>query len=138
MDEGGELKNEIWTDCRSERRIKLQFQGVGAHPWTLEGRNGLARCIYYRLVEDDRFSNKTILSEVQWCLNTMLPTSGFSAYQIVFGPNPADFFGWEDGGEDLLFAQDASLAGQFVNSGIYGRGPRNRPWRKWPTANFDG
>ena len=33
---------------------------------------------------------------------------------MVFGSNPADCFGWEDGDEDLLFAQDTSLAGQFV------------------------
>ena len=32
MDEGGEWKNEIRTDFRTERRIKLQFQGVGAPP----------------------------------------------------------------------------------------------------------
>ena len=44
----------------------------------------------------------------------MLSASGSSAYQRAFGSNPVDFFGWEDGGDDLLFAQDASLAGQFV------------------------
>ena len=33
MDEGGEWKDEIRTDLRAERRIKLQFHGVGAHPW---------------------------------------------------------------------------------------------------------
>ena len=44
----------------------------------------------------------------------MLSSSGFSAYQMVFGSNPVDFCGWEDGDEDLLFAQDSSLAGQFV------------------------
>ncbi len=44
----------------------------------------------------------------------MLSSSGFSANQKVFGSNPADFSGWEDGDGDLLFAQDTSLAGQFV------------------------
>ena len=44
----------------------------------------------------------------------MLSASGFSAYQMAFGPNPVDFFGWGDGDEDLLFAQDTSLAGQSV------------------------
>ena len=34
---------------------------------------------------------------------------------MVFGSNPADLFGWDDSEEDLLFAQDTSLAGQFVN-----------------------
>ena len=33
---------------------------------------------------------------------------------MAFGPNPVDSFVWGDGNEDLLFAQDASLAGQFV------------------------
>ena len=33
---------------------------------------------------------------------------------MVFGSNPADFFGWGNGDEDLLLAQDTSLAGQFV------------------------
>ena len=115
MDEGGERKNEVWADYCTERRIKLLFQGVGAHPWLLGRRNGLARGIYNRLVEDDRFSSEEILGEVQWRLNTMLATSGFSAYQMVFGSNPADLFGWGDSEEDLLFAQDASSAGQFVN-----------------------
>ena len=108
-------ENEVWTDYCSERCIKLLFQGAGAHPWLLERRNGLARGIYNRLVEDDRFSSEEILGEVQWRLNAMLSTSGFSAYQMVFGSNPADLFGWDDSEEDLSFAQDTSLAGQFVN-----------------------
>ena len=114
MDEGGEWKNEIRMDFCAERRLKLQFQEVGAHLWLLGRRNGLARGIYNRPIEDDRFSYTTILSEVQWCLNTMRSAGGFSAYQIVFGSNPVDFFGWEDGGEDLLFAQDTPQSGQFV------------------------
>ena len=56
MDEGGEWKNEIWADSCVERRIKLQFQGVGARLLLLERRNGLARGNYNRLIEDDRFS----------------------------------------------------------------------------------
>ena len=44
----------------------------------------------------------------------MVSASGFSAYQLVFGSNPADNFGWGDEDEDLLFAQDTSLSGQFV------------------------
>ena len=57
---------------------------------------------------------KTALAEAQWCLNPMLPDSGFSAYQMVFGYNLADLFGWQDGDVDLMFAQDTFLAGQFV------------------------
>ena len=66
MNEGGEWENELWADLRTERRVKVQFQGVGAHPWKLERRHGLARGIYNRLVEDYRFSNMPIPSEVQW------------------------------------------------------------------------
>ena len=82
MYEGGEWKNEIRADFRAERRIKLQFQCVGAHPWLLRRRNGLARGIYNRPIEDGRFMNKTILAEAQWCLNTMLSASGFPACHI--------------------------------------------------------
>ena len=109
MDEGGERENEVWADYCSERRTELFFQGVGAHPWLLERQNGLARGIYNRLIEDDRFSSGQILSEVQYCLNTMLSSCGFSAYHVVFGSNPADLFRWDDS-EDLL---DTSLAGQY-------------------------
>ena len=33
---------------------------------------------------------------------------------MVFGSNPLDLFGRGDAGGDLMFAQDTSLAGQFV------------------------
>ena len=62
----------------------------------LERRSGLARGIYDRLVEDDRFSSEKILGEVQWRLNTMPSPGGFSAYQTVFRSNPADLLGWDD------------------------------------------
>ena len=45
----------------------------------------------------------------------MLSSSGFSAYQMAAGSQLADLFGWDDSEEDLFFAQDTSLAGQFVN-----------------------
>ena len=44
----------------------------------------------------------------------MLATSGYSAYQMVSGCNPADNFGFGDDDEDLPAAQDTSLPGQFV------------------------
>ena len=62
---------------------------------------------------DDRFSGAQILAEVRWCLQTLISSSRFSAYRMVFGSNPVDLFEWEDKGEDLLFAQDTSVAGQF-------------------------
>ena len=48
---GGEWKKGLWRDLCVEPRIKLVIQGVGAHPWILERRNGLARGIYNRLKE---------------------------------------------------------------------------------------
>ena len=111
VDGGGEWENAIRTDSCAERRTKSQFQGVGTHPWLLGRRSGLARGIYNRLIEDGRFPNERMPSKVQWCLNTMRSASGFSAYQMAFGSNPVDFFGWEDGDEDILFARDTSLSG---------------------------
>ena len=93
---GGGWKDEIWADLRAERRLKLQFQGIGAHPWLLERRRCLARGIYNRLIENDRFPNRQILSEVQWCLDTAISTWQFLAYQMAFGSNPAILFGGED------------------------------------------
>ena len=88
--EGGESKHEIWTDLRAERRIKLQFQGAGAHPWLLERRNGFARMIYNRLIEDDRSPSRWIRVEVQSRVNSMICAGESSAYQMAFGTNAAD------------------------------------------------
>ena len=62
MDEGGEWKNDLWRDLCVERRIKLVSQGVGAHPWILERRNGLAPGIYNRLKEDRHYTGPQILT----------------------------------------------------------------------------
>ena len=59
MDEGG-WKNEVWADLCAERRIKLQFQGVGELQLELESRNGIARGIHTRLIEDGRFARRQI------------------------------------------------------------------------------
>ena len=58
--------------------------------------------------------NKAILAGAQWRLDSMLSDCGFSAYRAVCGHDPVDLFGREAGDEDLMFAQDTSLAGQFV------------------------
>ena len=63
---------------------------------------------------DDRFARWRILVEMRWRLNSLISAGGFSAYQMVLGPNPTDLFGWEVSDEDLMFARDTSLAGQFV------------------------
>ena len=48
-------------------------------------------------------------------LNTMISANGFSVYRMAFGSNPTELFGWEGTDEDLTFAQDASLTGQFAH-----------------------
>ena len=63
------MEDEIWTDLCSERRIKVRFQGAGAHLLILGRRNGYARGIYNRLVAGDPSSGRQILSDVQWRLN---------------------------------------------------------------------
>ena len=114
MGEGGERNDDLWVDLRADRYIKLQFQGVGAHPLSFERRAGRVRGIYKRMHFDGRYAGLQLISEVQFCMNALLSTNGISAYQPVFGSNPADNFGWGDEDEDLLFAQDTSPSGRFV------------------------
>ena len=114
---GGAWKPEAWMDLCAGRRIELQFQGTGARPRLLGRRCGLARGIYNRVNDDDRPTKKQNLSEVQWCLETIISAKGFSAYHTVFVSNPVDLFGWGDTNADLMFTQDASPAGQFVEQG---------------------
>ena len=114
MDEGGEWENDLRVDLCADRYIKLQYRGAGSHPWILERRNGLKRGIYNRVKADGRYAGRQPITEIQFCLNAMLASNGFAAYQMVFGSNPADNFGWGDEDEDLLFAQDTSPSAQFV------------------------
>ena len=114
VDEGGEWENELWTELRPDRRIKLLFQCVGAHPKVVGRRNGIAHRIYNRLRSDDRFPGEQILAEVQWCLNTLISEGGFSTYQMVFGSNPVDPCGRGDKDEESVSTQDPSLSGQVA------------------------
>ena len=86
MDEGGEWKHEVWADFCADRQIKLFSQGVGAHPWILERRNGLARGIYNRIRSDGRFSGKRILAVVHWRSDTLISATGNSAFQLALAP----------------------------------------------------
>ena len=63
---------------------------------------------------DGRYAGRQLITGIQFCLNTMLASNGFSAYLIAVGSNPADNFGWGEEDEDLLYAQDTSLSGQFA------------------------
>ena len=112
MDEGEELQNDVWADFCSGRRIKLFLQWVGARPWILECRNGLARGLLLRLFADGRYTGGQIFAEARWRRNAMIPASGYSAFQLVFGPSVVDLYGWDDRDEDLFLAQDTSVSGQ--------------------------
>ena len=82
MDSGGECRDEIWADSRSERNVRLQFQGKSVH--------------HNRLHGDGRFVGRATLDEVQFWPNPILNHSGFSAYQTVFGPNAVDSYSRQD------------------------------------------
>ena len=110
----GNWKNDVRADLSSGRRIKLQFRRVGARPWIHERRNGPARGIRSRLLADDRYSGKQVSVEVQGRLHALISGGEYSAYQLVFGSNQVDLLGWDETDEDLLFAQDTSRSGQFV------------------------
>ena len=143
MDEGGEWEIEVRTELHPERRVKLYFQEVGAHTRILRRRDGLARAIFSRLVEEGRFLGKRIFAEAQWRLNTLICGGGYPAGQIIFGPNPADLFGWGDKDEGLLFAQDTSPSGQFAQQWelrvmareAASEGPTNGKLRRLPAYN---
>ena len=82
-------------DFSTGRRSRLQFQGVGAHPWLLEGRNGLARGIYNRPATDDRGSSKQILTGVQHFPDSLLsPRRNFGIQDgLRVGPRRALWWG---------------------------------------------
>lgn len=44
----------------------------------------------------------------------MISASGHSAFQLDFGSNPVDPYGWDGQVRDLLFAQGASVSGQLA------------------------
>ena len=65
-------------------------------------------------MREGRLPGKQILEEGRWRPTALISGGGFSAYQLVFGSNPADLVRWEAKDEDLTFAQETSLSGQFV------------------------
>ena len=76
-----------------ERNLR-RFPGLGARTWLLERGTGLPRGTYFCLAAADRFSS----------LNTFLLASGFPAYRLVLGFDPADISCRGGDGEDLLSA----------------------------------
>ena len=59
-------------------------------------------------------AGRLIVFREQWRLNTLLSASGDSAYQFVFGSDPAHLSRCGERDEDLLSAQDTPLLGQFA------------------------
>ena len=67
------------------------------------------------MVAGDQFSRKQIPAGAHWCLNSLVSVAGFSAYQLVFGSNPADLLGWGEGDGDLICVRDTSSPDQFAH-----------------------
>ena len=105
MDAGGRI-------CARGVDLSSKFQAAGAHPWVLDRRRGPARGIGGRLAA----LREGRLSEDQWR----------SAYQLVFGRNPAGRVGWEDKDDDMAFTQNTSLYENLRSEGSSAR------WRKKP------
>ena len=76
----------------------LQFQEKVDRLCFLGCKDGLERGINIRLLVVDRFSIRSVLGDVQYYVNTSLSHIGYSAYQMIFGANPADLRSWQDGG----------------------------------------
>ena len=89
---GGNWRNGVWADLRSERIVRLEFHGKRAHPWMLEPRDGLACGAFNRPRGDGRFSDRTTSNEVQFCLNATLNQGGVAAHRMAVGSNPVDLF----------------------------------------------
>ena len=61
---------------------------------------------------DSRKEAIQILTGVHYCLDTLLTSSVYLAYQRVFGSNPAHLRRRRGDYEDLTFTQVAALSGQ--------------------------
>ena len=56
------------------------------------------------MVANGRFLGRQSLSEVQWCLRTLISVGGYSDYHMAFGSDPVDPVARDDGDEDLPLA----------------------------------
>ena len=117
MDEGGEWTNEKRADLRSGRRMKLQFQGGGAHRWIFERGNGLAREIYNRSVAGNRLSGKQISAEAQWLLNAPISGGGYSTNQLFLDPTRGIFLDGMAGAKIRFSTRTPHFRGSLYNSG---------------------
>ena len=77
---------------RSVRQVAVSGRWRASLDFEATERTG-AR-IYIRMQADGRYAGRRLISEVQFCLNSLLSPHGFSAYQLGFGSNPADNLGW--------------------------------------------
>ena len=96
-------------------RPNLESEPLGQkkRPWILERRNSTARHLQPAHCGRPVFGRQ-VAARAQWYLNTMISASGYLAFSLVFGSDPVDLYGWDDREEDLLFAQDTSVSGQFA------------------------
>ena len=97
MGGGGEWQNEVWTDLRSDSRIRLE-RTCG---YSSVGKASFVGLEWLRVADFRRRRSHRRLG-------------GYSAYQHVFGSNPADPSGGEDKDEDISFTEDTVLSEQFA------------------------
>ena len=87
---------------------------MGARPWILDRRNGIAPGICNRLVVNSRLLCKQLPSELEWSLRALISGGGYLTSQLVSVSNPVDLVGRDDKDGDLMFAQGTSLTGHFA------------------------
>ena len=93
---------------RAERNIHLYFRSRGAHPWTLECRNGLAAGIFNRVTAEGRQPDRALSNEAKFRSNDMLERGGAPATgsDPVDSPMPRDDDDDDDDGDDADDADD--------------------------------
>ena len=111
VDGGVKRGNGIRADFRTGRRIKVQFRERARSLGPSDEEMGSH--VAFQIVWLQVVVFRAMAPGNQWRLRTLLPASGYSAYRLVFGSNPADLFVRGGGDEDLLCAQDTLSSGQF-------------------------
>ena len=114
MHRGGGGGNDVWAGLRSDRRTELRFQGLCLHPRIFGPRNGLSRdCrIVWSLVvvfPGIRFRREFSGACIPSFLGVVARSDNWFLVPILWVS-----FGWGGKDADLLFAQDASISGQFA------------------------
>ena len=82
----------------------------------LERRHVAAGGISDRSHAYDRFTGRSFLDEVQFCLRATLNHAGSPAYRTVFASNPAGLHARQDGDSDADFAHKPAASSQFTRN----------------------